>query len=254
MSESMAMSSEDAKALSQKGGGLPSTHWSVVLSAAESSSPISEMAKQKLCQTYWYPVYAFIRRQGSSHHDAEDLTQEFFRQFIGDQAVQAAHPSKGKFRSFLLACLQNLIHKEWRRENAEKRGGGCILVPLEGLQPEERYRLEPADESTPAKVFDRCWAMSVLDAAMNGLREEYESSGRARLFAELKGTVSGGVSAAYEEIAARLGMREGAVKVAAHRLRHRYGEMLRTEVANTVGGEDDVEQELEDLMAILSGK
>ena len=235
-----------------RGPVFVTTHWSVVIAAGKETSLQSAAALTKLCQTYWYPAYAFIRRQGSNHHDAEDSTQEFFRRFIEDQAVQEAHPSKGKFRTFLLACLKNFLHKDWRDRNAQKRGGGCVLVPLDGLLPEEGYRLEPTDEATPEKLFDRCWAMSLLDTAMSRLREEYQTAGKASLFAELKGTVSGGGSASYEEIAARLGMAEGAVKVTAHRLRQRYAQLLRAEVANTVEGETDVERELRDLLAILS--
>lgn len=238
---------------SEGGSAFGTTHWSVVIAAGQQASPQSAEALATLCQTYWYPVYAFLRRQGSQHHDAEDLTQEFFRRFIADQAVQTAHPKKGKFRSFLLACLQNLLHKEWRDSQAQKRGGGCVRVALDGLSAEERYRLEPAEEATPEKVFDRCWALSLLDATMARLRDEYHGAGKDDLFAELKGTLTGGGTSSYGDIAARLGLSEGAVKVAAHRLRQHYGQRLRAEVAHTVDGSENVERELHDLLAILRG-
>lgn len=229
------------------------THWSVVIAAGKEPSPQSAQALTKLCQTYWYPVYAFLRRQGSNHHDAEDLTQEFFGQMIEDQVLQEAHPCKGKFRSFLLACLKNLIHKEWRKQQAVKRGGGCTLISWDSLQAEERYRLEPTEETTPEKVFDRCYAFSLLDAIMSRLRDEYQAAGKAALFLQLKGTLADSASTSYSDIADRLGMSEGAVKVAAHRLRQRYGQLLRAEVANTVDDDVEVECELQDLLAILSG-
>jgi RNA polymerase sigma-70 factor (ECF subfamily) len=230
------------------------THWSIVLAAQRSDPGRAHAALSKLCQTYWYPLYAFVRRQGRSPEDAQDLTQEFFARLLAKNYLAEVAREKGKFRSFLLAALKHFLANEWDRAQAAKRGGGQVLISLDDTDAESRYRLEPADPMSADKIFERRWAMTLLEQVLNRLRHEHLRAGKAELYEQLKVCLSGARdSAPYAELAARLKLTEGAVKVAVHRLRQRYRELLRDEIAQTVSGPAEVEEELRHLFSVLAG-
>ncbi|MGV3531604.1 MAG: RNA polymerase sigma factor [Chthoniobacteraceae bacterium] len=200
---------------------------------------------------YWYPLYTFLRRSGHSPHDAEDLTQAFLSDLIERSALVSVDPVKGRFRSFLIASLKNFLSHERERARALKRGGGVPLVELDALAAEERYAMEPSHALTPDRLFDRRWALTVLERALARVRSDYEDRGASDVFALLSPLLTGGGTAPYAELGAQLGMTEGAVKVAAHRLRQQYRDALRNEVAETVTGPTEVSAELRDLLAAL---
>lgn len=228
------------------------THWSVVVEAGQNDSPKAFEAMTQLCRTYWYPLYAYVRRKGYPAPDAQDLTQEFFARLLARNYVTVADRQKGKFRSFLLGTFEHFLAKEWRRAHAEKRGGGRAAFSLDETDAENRYLLEPAHDLTPAKIFDRRWATTLLAQAMARLGEECRSSEKAELFEKVKPLLSGdSADASYAEMALSLNITEGALKVAVHRLRQRYGELVRAEIAQTVAGPAEVEQELQYLLATL---
>jgi RNA polymerase sigma-70 factor (ECF subfamily) len=230
-----------------------STRWSVVLAAADRSSPDSRDALDTLCRIYWYPVYAFTRRQGASAHEAEDLTQEFFARLLEKDYLEGVAPEKGRFRSFLLVCLRRFLANERDRARAAKRGGGRRPLSIDLADAEGRYRLEPGHQLTPERIFDRRWALALLEQVLNTLERELEASGKGRLFDRLKVYLAAQRSAPpYAEAAQELGMTEGAVKVAVHRLRQRYRRLLRAEVARTVGDADDVDEEIRRLLEAVS--
>jgi DNA-directed RNA polymerase specialized sigma24 family protein len=229
------------------------THWSVVTAAGKGGSEPALCALETLCRVYWYPIYAYVRRKGYRPPEAQDLTQEFFAQLIAKEHLRLADRNKGKFRSFLLATLDYFLAREWSRAHRQKRGGQFTFISMDAQTPEERYRLEPADLETPEKKFLRQWTLTVLKQAMNALQSECEVNGKGRLFEEARNLLSGERGgAAYAQISQRLSMAEGAVRVAVHRLRQRYGELLRTEVAQTVASEDEVDEELRYLLRVLS--
>lgn len=229
---------------------LAATRWTVVLAAArpEDTEPAMR-ALTELCQTYWPPLYAYVRRQGCDPHEAEDLTQEFFSRLLAKNYLADADPAKGKFRSFLLVSLKHFLANEWDRARAQKRGGGRTVIALDALSPAERRRIEPADNASPDKAFDRQWAITVLDHALKRLRIEFAEAGREKLFDVLKHFLTGNVSLSHAEAAAECGLTEGAVKVAVHRMRRRYRALLREEVAQTVATPDDIESEIRHLFA-----
>lgn len=230
------------------------TRWSVVLAAGGASSPQADDALAKLCRTYWYPLYAFVRRQGHSAPDAQDLTQGFFARLLEKRAIGAVERERGKFRSFLLASLKHFLANEWDKARAQKRGGGDAHIPLDTFSAETRYGLEPAHDLTAEKIFERRWALTLLDQTLARLRDEYVASGKERLFEQLKTTLTGeSASLPYTELGTRLAMSEGAVKVAVHRLRQRYREVLRAEIIETVASPAEVDGELRHLFATLSG-
>ena len=221
------------------------THWSVVLSAREKHSPQSAAALETLCRTYWYPLYAYLRRQGRSPHDAQDFTQGFFARLLQKDYLRAAAREKGKFRTFLLVALKRFMANEWDREHARKRGGFAPVVSIDQELAESRFAAEPSHNVQPDVLFDRQWAMTLLERAMNRLREEYVASGRAKLFEYLQSCLAREESALpYAQIAARLNLTEPAVKMAVHRLRARYREILRAEIAHTVSAPEEVEEEI----------
>jgi RNA polymerase sigma-70 factor (ECF subfamily) len=233
-------------------GGFAATHWTVVLAAAggvEASRTAEAMTE--LCRTYWYPLYAFLRRLGHETHEAEDLTQEFFAHLLSRPFLANVDRSKGKFRSFLLASLKHFLSDQRDRAAAQKRGGGQAIISLDSLNAEARYRLEPAQDITPEKMFEKQWALSVLEHVLSRLHAELEAEGKATLFEALKDTLTGDRSRSYLAIGAELGMTEGAVKTAAHRLRQRYRALLRQEIAQTVAGPDEVEDEVRYLLLCL---
>jgi len=236
--------------------GLPgpvfvTTHWSVVAAAGRCDSQEARAALSELCQAYWYPLYAHVRRRGHSPADAQDLTQSFFARLIEKNWLADADRDRGRFRSFLLASLNHFLANEWHKARAEKRGGGRIH-PLEIGDAEERYQHEPADEATPDRAFDRRWALALLDRVLARLRDDYVSGGKGPLFEQIRSALGGGRSEIpYAQLGAPLGLSEGAVKVAVHRLRQRYRELLRAEIAQTVEGPEQVEEELRHLFAAL---
>lgn len=228
------------------------THWSVVLTAGRSDTTRARAALEQLCRHYWQPLYAYVRRVGHPPEEAQDLTQEFFARLLERNTVARADPARGRFRSFLLASLKNFLAHEWAKARAQKRGGRVQVIPLEFDTAETRCAPEPANTDSPDKIFDRQWALSLLDVVLARLRADYADCGKDDLFLGLKETLTGGRSEIpYRELGGRLGMSEGAVKVAAHRLRQRYRELLRGEIANTVAGPEEAEEELRHLFAAL---
>ena len=228
------------------------THWSVVLAAGEGDSAPGQRALETLCRAYWYPIYVYVRRKGYGPDEAQDLTQEFFAQLIAKQHLLLADREKGKFRTFLLAVLDYFLAREWSRAHRQKRGGQFVFVSLDQQTPEERYQLGPADTDAPDKKFLRQWGLAVLEQAMNALERECADNGKGALFWEAKELLSSERGPAYAEVARRLNMGEGAARMAVHRLRRRYGELLRSEITQTVGAPEEVEEELRYLLSVLS--
>ena len=229
------------------------THWSVVLTAGRHDTSRANDALSKLCQVYWYPLYAYIRRRGYSPHDAEDLTQAFLAQLLERNSLADVRREKGKFRSFLLASLNHFLASEWDRASAKKRGGGQLPVSLDAEAAEVRYKLEPADHLTAERIYERRWAVTLLNQVLKNLERDYELEGKKTLLDELRFCLTGERSRLpYAELAARLGMSESAVKVAVHRLRQRYREALRIEIANTVATREEIEEEIRYLFAVLA--
>lgn len=243
---------------SMAGGCVPNasfqtTHWSAVLTARGDDATAAHAALSSLCQTYWYPLYAFIRRRGNPPEEAADLTQAFFARLLEKDYLGDLTPGMGRFRSFLLASLKHFLANEWDKAQAQKRGGGKAVIPLDDAAAESRFRLEPADHVTPETIFERKWACTVLEQVLGRLREEFVSSERAELFDELKVFLSADqASVAYAEIGLRTGLKESTVKVAVHRMRRRFGELLRAQIANTVADPTEVEDEVRHLIAVLS--
>jgi RNA polymerase sigma-70 factor (ECF subfamily) len=236
-----------------EGAAFVTTHWSVVLSAARLESPEASQALEKLCRAYWYPLYAFVRRNGHGPHEAEDLTQEFFARLLKKNYLKAVTVEGGKFRSYLLTLLKHFLVNEWHRESAQKRGGGSTLLSIDDKAAETRYACQPVDHSTPETLFERSWAMTLLDQVMNRLRDDYAASGKGKVFAALQDYLSGAERLVpYAELGAGLGMSEGAVKIAVHRLRHRYGELLRAEIAQTVSTPEEIEGEIRNLITVTA--
>ncbi len=229
------------------------THWSIVLTAARSDTPRARAALETLCQTYWPPLYAYVRRRGYSPEDAQDLTQAFFAKLLERKAVGGVAPEKGRFRSFLLASLNHFLSDEWDKARAQKRGGGKII--FHDLQNAETRLGEIAVENfTPERAFEHRWAITLLEQVYQRLGKEYRVQGRGTLFDALRTTLAGASDAApYAELARQLDISEGAVKVAVHRLRQRYRALLRDTIADTVSGPDEVEDELRYLFRTLAG-
>jgi len=228
------------------------TQWSVVLRVGAASPEERAAALEALCRTYWYPLYVFVRREGHTPEAAQDLTQEFFARLLQGDALQLADPAKGRFRSYLLMLLKRMMVGEWRRENRQKRGGGAEVISLDAQAAENRYQLEPADAVTPEVLFERRWAETVLERVLTRLESEYRqhAMGWENLqpyLVEDKG------SAPFAAAAARLGVTESALKSAVYRLRCRYGELFRAEIAQTVSEPGEVESEIRHLLAALAG-
>lgn len=230
------------------------THWSVVLAANDRASTQAHTALTQLCRTYWYPLYTFIRRQGNGAPDAQDLTQGFFAYLLEHHLVAKADPQAGRFRSFLLGSLKHFLAHEHERATALKRGGGQAVVSFDEFDPEERYALEPADAATPETIFDQRWARQQIENALSRLRADYAASGRGPLFDLLKDYVWGDKNAlTLAEIAGRLDLTEEAIKKSVQRLRHRFRDCLRAEIAQTVATPDQIDDELRQLRAALAG-
>ena len=231
----MSNSPEQTKATQAERSQFTATHWSVVLAAGEPGSSECRAALDTLCRTYWHPLYAYIRRRGHQPHDTQDLTQAFFARLLEKDYLRSVDRSKGKFRSFLLAAVEHFLANEWRRANAQKRGGNFTFSSLDDTSAEQQ------------------WAMALLQKALGGLQQEFAASGKGALFEEIKMFLTGekhGTS--YAQLAAKLGMSEGALKMATSRMRQRYGELLRAEIVNTVASPDEVDGELRALFGALS--
>ncbi len=227
------------------------THWSVVLAAGEGEDDGQQKALTTLCELYWYPLYAFVRRKGYDYHEAHELTQSFFERMLEKKYLKVANPERGRFRSFLLASLKHFLANEWDRRQALKRGGGRTIISLDIETAEGRYVLEPSHNMTPEMIFERRWALTLLETVLKHLEEDLEAAGKRKLFDCCSGMLVGGAHMSYREVAASLDMTEGAVKVAVHRLRRRFRELLHTEIADTVRNPDDVEEELRHLISVL---
>ncbi len=233
------------------GVAFTTTHWSVVL-AAQARSPAADEALEKLCRTYWWPLYGFVRRNGYNPEEAQDLTQGFFALFLERRDLDAVRQEKGRLRSYLLVSLKNFLAKARRREMAIKRGEGRPLVSLDDLQARERADLEPSDTLSADRIYERRWALTLLEQVLTRLQEEYRVAGNEMLFAQLKELLADESDRRSQaDIAKSLGMTENAVKQAFHRLRKRYRELLREEIAHTVAVPGDVEDELRHFIAVL---
>jgi len=242
---SQAPKAEDA-------GGFQTTHWSLVLRAGHREDRDADAALAALCQRYWFPLYAYVRRRVADVHEAQDLTQAFFARLLEKQCLAVADPQRGKFRCFLLASLKHFLANEWKRGHARKRGGGVRPLRLDLEVGESRVSLEPVDDVTPERLFERQWVLTLLDVVMRRLQDEYESSGKAKQFEQLKEALtSDRQRLPYAALAAELKMSEEAARQAASRLRKRYRELLREEVSQTLAEPEDVDDEIRSLFEVL---
>ena len=230
------------------------THWSAVLAAGRAPGPEASAALESLCRAYWRPVYSHVRRRGHDVEMARDLTQEFFTRLIEGQWLRPADPQRGRFRSFLLRCLSSFLIDEWRRATAQRRGGGREFFSLDEARDEEQWALEPVENVTPERAYDRRWAEALIARANARLRASYEAEGQLARFDALKEYLLGGHEPdSYANVAAQLALTVPAVKSAIYKLRQRYGLAIRTEIAETVSRPEDVEQELTHLLEALGG-
>ena len=245
--------SEGVEPSSRPPGLFATTHWSVVLAAGQASSPHAEAALERLCRTYWYPLYAYLRRSGHNEADAQDLVQSFFASLIERDWVAAADRAKGRFRSFILVCLKRFVSVEAQKANALKRGGRHVVISLDDQDAAERYTLESVEGLAPEVVFDRRWAITLLEQAWDRLRAECEVAGKLPLFEHLRAVQAEETHAqSYEQLAASLMLTESALKSALFRLRARYREILREEVGQTVSDPRDVDEEIRYLLKVVS--
>lgn len=244
----------DSVELSPRSAGMfATTHWSVVLSAGQSESPQAAEALEKLCRTYWYPLYAYLRRTGCNPDDAEDLVQGFFLYLLEGRILRSVEREGGRFRSFLLGTLKRFVSDQRDKASAQKRGGGRQLISWELAEAEHRFLREPADEESPDRLYERRWASVLLERAMERLRQEWASGSKADLFAQLKGFVSGEKGlASYAEAAAQANLSLSALKSAIFRLRRRYHELVREEVGHTVADPRELKEELRHLLSLFS--
>jgi RNA polymerase sigma-70 factor (ECF subfamily) len=234
------------------GQWFATTHWSVVLAAGDQYSAQAAGALEKLCSAYWQPLYTYVRRNGHSAEDAQDLTQAFFANFLLKNAVSRARRDRGRFRSFLLTSLQNFLAHEWEKARAAKRGGGIRPLAWDELSAESQYQSEIAPDLAPDKAFERRWALTLFQQALTRLHAEYQAAGKSDLFEELKGFLSETADAGgYADVAARLNMTAATVAVAVHRLRRRYAELVREEIAHTVASPAEVQDELRYLIGLV---
>src|SRR5665213_561607 len=229
------------------------THWTAVLAAGRKSTPQADRALDELCKTYWYPLYAYVRHRGHSREDAEDLTQAFFARLLSKNYLEGLDSEKGKFRAFLLAALKHFLANEWDRRTTQKRGGGATPLPLDWQSGDTRYQIEPADNLSPDKLYDRAWAVALLEQVIGRPRDENAAEGKAALFEQLKPFLTSGQGAIpYAEAAASTGMPEGAVRVSVHRLRRRYRELLREEISQTLSDPSQTDAEMKALFGAFS--
>lgn len=233
-------------------GRFMTTHWSVVLAAADEAAPSRDRALAHLYETYWYPLYAYVRRRGNTADEAEELTQEFFARVLEKDFLRSAGPEKGRFRSFLLVCLNRFMANEWDRKRAQKRGGGRPTVSIDFRDADHRYRQEPSDELTAERIFERRWALSLLERALTQLADEMAAAGKERLFEKLKVYLTAEAEdPPYAETAPALGISRGALKVRVHRMRERYRQVVREQIAMTLRDPNDVDDEIRSLFLAL---
>lgn len=231
------------------------TRWSVVLAAADRQSPSARDALQALCETYWYPLYAWARRSGKSADDAAELTQEFFARLLENQLLDRADPQRGRFRSYLLTAFKRFLINEYDRTQAARRGGGRMPISIDVGVGEQRYAFEPADNWTPEAIFERRWALTLLERTLARLQQEYEDRSRGELFRLCRGHLAAGEQAAScREIAAQFRITEAAVRVAIHRMKTRYRELLAEEVSATIDENDSIVEEMKGLQRAIQGK
>jgi len=249
------MSTDDSKeeATGRTTGLFATTHWSVVLAAGQQKSPEAASALERLCGTYWYPLYACVRHRGYSSEDAQDLTQEFLTHLLSTHALGTVHPAKGRFRSFLLVSLNNFLANQWDKARTQKRGGGQTVISLEAA--ETRFRAEPREGLSPERIFERHWALTLLAQVTVRLGEAYHAAGKGELFEALRVYLAGEKGLApYRDTARRLGLSMDALKKAVERLRRRYGELLREEIAHTVSSPAEVDDEIRYLRTVLGSQ
>lgn len=246
------MENETSNPNGRRGGAFPPTHWSLVLAAAGAGAPQASRALAELCEAYWSPLYCFLRRQGYSPEEAEDLTQEFLSRLVHKEVLAGLTQEGGKFRSFLLTVLKRFLANEWHHQHAQKRGGGQEVISIDA-RVEAGYQQELIDHATPETVFERQWAFTVLNRVMNQLREEYGRAGKGDLFARLQSCLPGTQSQAVPAPAGRgLKMSDAALRMAAYRLRRRYGQLLRAEIATTVASPAEIDEEIQHLIQVTS--
>ncbi len=235
------------------GGVFATTHWSVVLAAGQQQSAQAAEALEELCRTYWYPLYVYVRQSGYSPEDAQDLTQAFFVHLLHKDFLRGVGPEKGRFRSFLQACLKHFLVNEWEKARTAKRGGASPGLRLDWEQAEERYQLEAAVDANPESLYERRWALDLLDHVLDQLRDEAVASGKAALFDQLESCLlCEQPTESYAQLGTRLGLSEAAVKVVIHRLRQRYRELLREQIAHTVTRPEEIDEEMRYLFEVVS--
>jgi DNA-directed RNA polymerase specialized sigma24 family protein len=250
----MGCPSDGVESSPQGRGLFATTHWSAVLAAGHQNSAVADAALEELCRTYWYPLYAFVRQQGYRPQDAVDLTQAFFARLLEKHFLASATPERGKFRWFLLASLRHFLLNEWHRAHTKKRGGGLTFVPLHELAAESRFRAEPVTEMDAEKLYERRWALILLEMVRARLREKMDAAGKADRFDLLMELLPGGqTDLTYAEVGRRLGVTEGAVKSEVCRFRRHYLETLRAEIAHTVSSPVEIEEEIRALIRAVSG-
>ncbi len=231
------------------GDVFATTHWTVVLAAGQSGNAQADQALEQLCRTYWYPLYAYVRRNGRTHEDAEDLTQGFFARFLKRNYLAGLSSERGRFRAFLLASLKHFLANEWDRAHRQKRGGHEPGLSLDWQTADSRYQIQPADALSPEKIYDREWALALLERVIGRLGDECAGAGHTKLFGQLEPFLTlDKTTVPYARAAAELGMAEGTVRVAVHRLRRRYRALLRDEVARTLSDPGQVEEEMRALL------
>lgn len=244
----------ETSARTAPGDLFATTQWTVVLAAGRRSTPESDQALEELCRTYWFPLYAYVRRRGHTKEDAEDLVQAFFARFLAKNYLEGLSAERGRFRAFLLASLKHFLANEWDKAQRQKRGGGAAHLSLDWQTADTRFQLAATHELSPDKAFDREWAVALLARVLERLQAECEAEGRARQFAELREFLTAGTGAlSHAEAARRLGLNETAVRVAVHRLRKRYRRLLREEIAQTLSDPAMVEEELRALFGAFRG-
>jgi RNA polymerase sigma-70 factor (ECF subfamily) len=239
---------------SAPGDIFATTHWTVVLTAGRRHTPQSDSALEQLCRTYWFPLYAYVRRRGEAKADAEDLTQAFFTRLLEKNFLAGLEAERGKFRAFLLAALKHFLANEWDKARAQKRGGGEVPLSLDWQTADTKFQVAATNEPSPDRAFDREWALALLGRVIERLQAESETEGKGKVFAQLKSFLMAGQGeSAQAEVAKALGMEEGAVRVAIHRLRKRYRQLLRDEIANTLSDPKMVDEEMRALFGAFGG-
>jgi len=248
----MTSSENETESIGTQSGIFATTHWSVVLAAGQQESPQVAEALEQLCRIYWYPLYAYVRRRGYGHEDAQDLTQAFFARFLEKRYLHLADATRGKFRSFLLTALKHFLADEWDKLRAEKRGGERVPVFLDDPNLEARYHLEPVDRMDAERIYERRWAITLLNQVLDHLAGEFARAGKTRVFEQLQPLLLGEKSAVtYAAIAAELELTESAVKVTVHRMRQRYRKLFREEIEHTVADSGEVDEEMRHLLAVI---